>query len=134
MIQRLPLLTLLAALSGCQTVSVGVGVGIPVGGSVSVGGSVFTTPAGQSANRHVGKVLSVEPISVHIEDLRRNLPEGLLLVSRNAELKPSAILKVTETRQSVAFTAVVAGKPVVGDEVVEASPDYLKSVEAGLSR
>ena len=131
---RFVLLTFLAALTGCENMSVGVGVGIPIGGSVSVGGSVFTTPAGQSANRRVGVVLTDQPISVHLEDARRNLPAGLVLVSRNAELKPSAILKVTEVRQSVAFTTVTLGKPATGDDVVEASETYLKSVEAGLSR
>jgi hypothetical protein len=131
---RFVLPAFLITLSGCENMSVGVGVGIPIGGSLSVGGSVFTTPAGQSANRRVGLVLTDQPISVHIEDARRNLPAGLMLVSRNADLKPSAILKVTEMRQSVAFTTITLGKPTIGDEVVEASEAYLKSVEAGLSR
>ena len=120
----------LAALAGCSGMSVGVSVGVPVGGhgSVGVGTSVFGTPAGASANRRVGELIACEPVSVHVDDGARALPAGLELVSRDRELRPSAILRVTETRQGVTFAEVVLGKPAVGDEVVEASESYRREV------
>lgn len=125
----------LLALAGCEGVSVGVGVGVPVGGhgSISVGTSVFTTPAGASANRRVGDLLATEPLSVHLDPGARTLPSGIELVSRDRELRPSAILRVTETRQGVAFAELVKGKPVIGDEVVEASESYRRSVDEKLA-
>lgn len=133
---RLAAAIALATLSGCAGVSVGVGVGVPIGGHVSVGAetSVFSTPAGASANRRVGRLLGLEPISVHLDADARALPAGIHLISRDRDLRPSAILRVTETRQGVAFAEVVKGKPVVGDEVVEAPEAYRRSVEEKLTR
>jgi len=126
----------LAALTGCAGVSVGVGVSVPIGGHVSVGAetSVFSTPAGASANRRVGDLLATEPLTVHLDAEARALPAGLQLVSRDRDLRPSAILRVTETRQGVAFAEIVKGRPVIGDEVVEASEPYRRSVEEKLGR
>ena len=126
----------LATLSGCAGVSVGVGVSVPIGGHASVGAgtSVFSTPAGASANRRVGRLLALEPVSVHLDAEARALPPGIQLVSRDRDLRPSAILRVTETRQGVAFAEVVQGKPVLGDEVVEAPEAYRRSVEEKLAR
>lgn len=123
------------ALVGCEGVSVGVGVSMPVGGhgSVGVGTSVFSTPAGASANRRVGDLLATEPLSVHLDPGARSLPAGIELVSRDRELRPSAILRVTETRQGVAFAELVKGKPTIGDEVVEASEAYRRNVDEKLA-
>ncbi len=133
---RIAALITLVALSGCEGVSVGVGVGVPIGGNVSIGAqtSVFSTPAGASANRRVGRLLALEPVSVHLDADARSLPAGIQLVSRDRDLRPSAILRVTETRQGVAFAEIVQGKPVVGDEVVEAPEAYRRAVEEKLPR
>ena len=126
-----------AALAGCATTSVqlGVGIGMPVGGDVRVGAEVsaFATPAGASAQRRSGELLSTEPAAVHLDDPGRPPPVGLHLVSRDRALKPSAILRVSEVRQSVAFVVVERGNPARGDEVVEATEAYRLSVEAQLS-
>ena len=70
---------------------------------------------------------------MHLDPEARALPAGIELVSRDRELRPSAVLRVTETRQGVAFAELVRGRPLVGDEVVEASEAYRRDVDGKLA-
>lgn len=84
--------------------------------------SDFARPAGASASRPAGVVLSVDPPLVRLSEPGRAQPAGVALVARDADLRAVALLRVAGRRGSVAQVGVERGALRPGLEVVEPSP------------
>ncbi len=84
--------------------------------------SDFTRAAGAASSRHAGTVLSAQPALVRLAQPDRPQPEGVLLVAREPDLRPAALLRVIARRGTVVQVAVERGAARAGLEVVEPSP------------
>ncbi|MFN7340128.1 MAG: hypothetical protein ACK5VI_03490 [Opitutia bacterium] len=84
--------------------------------------SDFSRAAGAAASRHAGTVLSAQPALVRLAQPDRPQPEGVLLVAREPDLRPAALLRVISRRGAVVQVAVERGAARAGLEVVEPSP------------
>lgn len=86
----------------------------------------FRPTLGGAANRLAGTVLTLEPTTVRLSDRARSQPEGFRLVARNPRtLRPTAVLRVQTTFDSIARVERLRGQPELGDEVVEPSGDLM---------
>ena len=84
--------------------------------------SDFTRAPGAPANRHAGRILSVDPPLVRLTDQGRLQPPGASLVARGDDLRPAALLRAEDQRGGVARVTLLRGALRVGMEVVEPSP------------
>lgn len=95
--------------------------------------SPFARPFGTSSNPRIGFIGSeaTKGEVVLIQLLRENssaeLKSGFLLVTRNAQLQPTSILKVREVKGMAATAVILRGQPSRDDEVVLPSAVLLES-------
>ncbi len=119
-----PVCLLLALLTGCAA----------PGPSASEA-SPFELPAGAPRNIRVGFVESAPPDS-------RQFPfalipgtivrEGYTVVSRDQNLRPTAIMTITQIQGHIALANLVRGRPRPKDEVVLPSAELTKAAETVL--
>lgn len=95
--------------------------------------SPFARPYGTSSNPRMGFIGSeaskgeVVLIQLVRENSSADLKSGFLLVTRNTQLQPTAILKVKEVKGMAAIAVVLRGQPSRDDEVVLPSAALLES-------
>lgn len=95
--------------------------------------SPFARPLGVSANPRVGFVGNeaskgdIVVIQLVRENTSADLKTGFLLVARDAQLQPTAILKVKEVKGMAASATIIRGQPNREDEVVLPSAALLES-------
>ena len=93
----------------------------------------FVLPAGAPRNVRVGFVEAAPagsrafPLVFIPGTVVRN---GYVLVTRDAQLRPTAILKIEQLHSRIGLGRLVRGAPQPKDEVVLPTPDLLKLAEA----
>jgi len=89
----------------------------------------FARADGAAASRLAGSVLATQPPLVRLAEPERAQPEGALLVAREDDLRPAALLRVVSRRGAVVHVALERGALRPGLEVVE--PSSALAAEAG---
>ena len=117
-----PVCLLLALLTGCDAPR-----------PPATEASPFELPAGSPRNIRVGFVEAAPPDS-------RQFPfalipgtiirEGYTVVSRDHDLRPTAVLTITQIQGHIALANLVRGRPRPKDEVVLPSTELTKTAEA----
>ena len=95
--------------------------------------SPFTRPAGSPRNPHVG---FVEPAAADAEHFaialapNHGLRVGDIVVCRDTELRPTALLSIEQIQGRVALARLMRGRPAAKAEAVLPSSDLTKQAQA----